>query len=646
MKNFRYYIIIGLLSFIPLSLFAHVTHLLDVSFSPSEHSISVKDEITVNNLSQTVTFSLNRALTITAIVGATIETVIPQGEVTLFTINPAGNKFFIEYSGIIFDPIDDNQSQGLISDSGVALFGSSYWYPVIDNELVSFQMKVHLPEGWSSVSQGVKNELTSMDMWQENLPQKTIYLMANRFKQTHLEENGIQASTYFLKDEPELAQKFIASTHQFIALYSDMLGGYPYKKFALVENFWETGFGMPSFTLLGTTVAHLPFIFYSSYPHEILHNWWGNSVYVDYDNGNWCEGLTTYLADHFLQIHRQTDAAYRQSALKKFADFISSDNDYPLRQFVTKADNRAEAIGYSKGMMFFHMLQIRVGEEQFLKSLQHFYQNYKFKTAGFDDIKTSFETITGQNLNQFFHQWIDLPGVPQLTLENVQYEDDLLSFSLTQKEQHLYELIIPIELISHDKVVKTTITLNQSTKSYTFYSKNLTSLKVDPNIDVFRSISNNESAPGLSQIFGSQELVTIITPEDENRYEALAQELSKNFSKVKIVSDKNYINSGTIIILGKSNKLRSTISDHPDYSISTELEIANNSYIDKSAAMITTSKSGQQVMYIQAQSGMEIRVAQKIIHYGKYSAVAFDGESNILKMAWGIYDSPLNYNFK
>ena len=39
---------------------------------------------------------------------------------------------------------------------------------------------------------------------------------------------------------------------------------------------------MPSFTLLGPQVIRFPFILTSSYPHEILHNWWGNSVFVDY----------------------------------------------------------------------------------------------------------------------------------------------------------------------------------------------------------------------------------------------------------------------------------------------------------------------------------------------------------------------------
>ena len=65
-------------------------------------------------------------------------------------------------------------------------------------------------------------------------------------------------------------------------LTAAFIGPYPYDKFALVENFWETGYGMPSFTLLGPEIIRFPFILHSSFPHEILHNWWGNSVFVDY----------------------------------------------------------------------------------------------------------------------------------------------------------------------------------------------------------------------------------------------------------------------------------------------------------------------------------------------------------------------------
>ena len=94
-----------------------------------------------------------------------------------------------------------------------------------------------------------------------------------------------------------------------------MLPAYPYASFALVENFWETGYGMPGFTLLGPRVIRFPWILTSSYPHELLHNWWGNAVYVDYGRGNWCEGLTAYMADHLFAEQRGEGEIYRRATL-------------------------------------------------------------------------------------------------------------------------------------------------------------------------------------------------------------------------------------------------------------------------------------------------------------------------------------------
>ena len=128
-------------------------------------------------------------------------------------------------------------------------------------------------------------------------------------------------------------------------MYRGLIGPYPYGKFALVENFWETGYGMPSFTLLGPQIIRFPFILSSSYPHEILHNWWGNSVFVDYETGNWCEGLTAYMADHLIQEQRGKGDEYRRDTLQKYRDYVRDGRDFPLTEFRSRHSAATEAVG-------------------------------------------------------------------------------------------------------------------------------------------------------------------------------------------------------------------------------------------------------------------------------------------------------------
>src|SRR5688500_19255178 len=131
-------------------------------------------------------------------------------------------------------------------------------------------------------------------------------------------------------------------------MYGEMIGPYPYGTLALVENFWETGYGTPSFTLLGPQVVRFPFILHPSWPHELLHNWWGNGVFVV--GGNWCEGLTAYLADHMVNEQNGKGDEYRRTTLQKYEDFVAADpaRDFPLAQLGNRFSAASEAVGYGK----------------------------------------------------------------------------------------------------------------------------------------------------------------------------------------------------------------------------------------------------------------------------------------------------------
>ena len=53
----------------------------------------------------------------------------------------------------------------------------------------------------------------------------------------------------------------------------------------------------PTFILMGQEEFQLPNLEETNLDHEIAHQWLGLAVSPDYDQGNWCEGLTLYFAD-------------------------------------------------------------------------------------------------------------------------------------------------------------------------------------------------------------------------------------------------------------------------------------------------------------------------------------------------------------
>ena len=227
------------------------------------------------------------------------------------------------------------RSPGTIGPEGVVLTRATWWVPHLGEDLVSFRLAVDLPAGWDAVSQGKRAEhkveaKATHVVWDCVHPMEEIYLIASRFTVYERPAGGFDALAYLRKPDPALAAKYLEATAQYVDMYRRLIAPYPFEKFALVENFWETGYGMPSFTLLGSQVIRLPFILRSSYPHEILHNWWGNSVYVEWATGNWCEGLTAYLADHLLAEDGGRGAEYRLDTLKKYRAYVREGHDFPL----------------------------------------------------------------------------------------------------------------------------------------------------------------------------------------------------------------------------------------------------------------------------------------------------------------------------
>jgi aminopeptidase N len=140
-------------------------------------------------------------------------------------------------------------------------------------------------------------------------------------------------------------------------------------------------------------VIRLPFILETSLGHEIAHCWWGNGVLVDYRQGNWSEGLTTYVADYLYKENSSAEEGreYRLHILRNFSTLVNEDNDFPLARFQSRYDPASQAIGYGKGAMVFHMIRKMVGDNAFWEALREIYREKRFQKVSWQDFQKTFE---------------------------------------------------------------------------------------------------------------------------------------------------------------------------------------------------------------------------------------------------------------
>ncbi|HXW68902.1 MAG TPA: hypothetical protein VEJ88_04785, partial [Dissulfurispiraceae bacterium] len=215
---------------------------------------------------------------------------VPHAEGTIIIVYEGIFKGGKDFKGTNFGVVPS-----VIEERGISLTG--LWYPCID-ELSFYHLSAALPEGFTAVSEADEIRKSAGNgqvhfVFDFQHPAPGINFIAVRgCEEIKSTLNGTGIYAYFFREDLPLAGRYIEYAKKYIRLYEGMLGKYPYRRFSVVENFLPSGYSMPSFTLLGRDVVRLPFILETSLGHEVLHQWFGNLVYVDYDKGNWSEGLT------------------------------------------------------------------------------------------------------------------------------------------------------------------------------------------------------------------------------------------------------------------------------------------------------------------------------------------------------------------
>ncbi len=639
-----------------------VHHDLQVTLDPATGKLEAADTLTFPHAITEIRFTLHAGLELsTDTAGALL---VPDGgelqgvPLRRYRLTLSGRRgaVHLRYHGRIHETGEAVATAGTISPEGVFLAGSSAWYPQLEHTPLTFTLRTQLPEGWRAVSQGRPLEENGASRgWEENHPQEEIYLIAGRY-QFYRRSGPAEAQVYLHRPDPALADSYLDATGRYLEFYSKLIGPYPYTKFALVENFWESGYGMPSFTLLGPGVIRLPFILHSSYPHEILHNWWGNGVYVDYADGNWSEGLTSYLADHLLKEQQGQGAAYRRDTLQRYADYVASGQDFPLRQFRARHNESSQAVGYGRGLMLFHMLRRQLGDKTFLAGLRRFYRDYRFQPAGFQDLRSVFEAVSGQKLGGFFQQWSERTGAPALAIDDVAVHKSASGFLLTARLRQTqpeppFRLRVPMAvLLQGEKQPRRQIVQMDSRELRWQIELNARPLKlaVDPLFDLFRRLDPGEIPSSLGQLFGAEKITILLPsaapPDLKAAYRELAQNWAARGQQIELAWDdarKELPPHGKVWLFGKENRFASSLvaalPANAFQSANDEIVIAGNRFRQPRHSFVLTGRQPDTLGWLVAANAAAVPLlSRKLPHYGKFSYLVFRGpeQQNVGKGQW------------
>ena len=292
------------------------------------------------------------------------------------------------------------------------------------------------------------------------------------------------------------AQASTGVTVDIMNIFTDLFEEYPFadEKYGHAQFGW--GGGMEH-----TTVSFMGSFSRSLIAHELAHQWFGNKITCGSWKDIWLnESFATYLAALVIE-NLDTETEFKTWRQQTVTNVVSQPNGavYLTDQDTTSVNRIfSSRLSYNKGSMVLHMLRKKVGDTDFFQGLQDYLAtpSLAFDFAKTQDFIDTMELTTGEDLDEFFNDWIYNEGYPSYNIDWNQNGNQLqLMVSQTQSDTSVdfFEAGVPIRVIgtsgeSLDVVLDHTINNEQFLETVNF---TVQSVLVDPD---YHLISKNNTA--------------------------------------------------------------------------------------------------------------------------------------------------------
>jgi aminopeptidase N len=528
---------------------------------------------------------------------------------------------------------------------GSFLPGSTLWHPIVAHGLTGYRAAIAVPAGQKALVPGrLVDELEDGDRYRARFefphPSDGIDLIAGPYRIENRDVRTqagtpVRLRTYFHPEIAELAAGYLDAVIGYIDLYEGWIGAYPFTEFSVVSSPTPTGFGMPTLTYLGIDVLRLPFIRATSLGHEVLHNWWGNGVFVDYARGNWSEGLTTFMADYHYK-EKQGPAVAREMRLEWLRDFaaLPPGEDRPLNRFVARYHGASQIVGYNKTAMVFLMLRDLIGAQAFDAGIRSFWQTKRFRAASWGDLGRAFEGASKLELSGFFAQWLDRTGAPAVRIADASAvrrgEEWRVTVTLAQVAP-VYRLRVPMRVRTERGDETRTIELDGERAAASFdMAARPVALVLDPDLRLFRRLAPDEAPPILREVMVNP-ATALIAVSDGGAGEVgrtLAGQLLDHAPKPHARGAP--LPAGPLLAIGLEGDVDAWLAEN-------EFPARPAMVAGRGTAQVWTASraDGRALVVVSGRDASALAaLTRPLPHYGRASWVAFDGAKAIDRGVW------------
>jgi len=193
--------------------------------------------------------------------------------------------------------------------------------------------------------------------------------------------------------------------------FNDLFGPYPFDEYGVVVASSDGICKNVDIALEAQTLSiHCPVMNSEAViAHELAHQWFGDSVSLENWKDVWLkEGFATY-AEWLWSSKNDPDTLAR---ITKNRDAMFFDTDFPVAE--PAPEDLYTDDSYTGGALVLNALRLKIGDENFFDLLRKYTEQYRYGYAGTDEFIALAEEISGQDLKEFFDQWVYSKRIPDL----------------------------------------------------------------------------------------------------------------------------------------------------------------------------------------------------------------------------------------
>lgn len=624
---------------------ARVHHRLEVRLDPERRALSATDRVRLA-CPCPGGFDLLPQLAIDRLVvdGVVVTPRPERGRVALTLDGGPVHEVEVAWHGTLNPTPDDRVPDGPTASPAGTYLPAAGWYPTFPVDRFTYELAVDIPAGQRAVTAGrLVAEEDAGGRWRARLiadgPAEDLSLFAGPWRTSEGRHGDTLLRTWLHDEVAELAGGYLDKVASYLALYEGWIGPYPYSAFHVASAPFPAGLGFPAMTLLGTQVVRLPFIRDTSLGHEVLHAWWGNGIGIDVREGNWAEGLTTFMADYTFVEWQGAEAAREQRLrwLRELA-LLAPAHDRPLSEFRARRHTASQVVGYHKAAMVFVMLRDRIGPDAFAAGVRRLAAGHRFRTAAWSDLRRAFEAASDTTLEPFFAQWLQRAGAPRLALRDVTADGGRVVFTVAQ-EPPAWTLDLPVvvETVAGrvERIVRVT---GAETRSSIDVPDPPAALELDPDARVVRRLALAEVPPILRHVAFDPAATTIVAADDPGAAAAARDVAAALLEDTPAVAVPDAVPpEGPLLIVGTEQAVervltRAGLAPAP-------AEVAGRG---SGRAWAARRPGGASVLVVSAAGADALRaLARPLPHLGGQSWLVFEGSRAVARGVWPAAERPL-----